>query len=143
MPESFSNRLSSQYAKPTHLMKSPTNSLSRRKLLTAGGIAAALSLMVTNPVSGGVVQAQEDQILAKLAHARFKKKPFALRVAPEGQVAKREPKHYKDHDKGKKKAPKAKKHAKHAEEKKPFFEGYRKGKKKEKKEKREKYKEKS
>jgi ATP-dependent RNA helicase DeaD len=64
-----------------------------------------------------------DQILSSLARARFKKRPFAMRVADDA-APRREPKHYKDHDKDKK----AKKRDDRPKEKKPFFEGFKKGK---------------
>jgi ATP-dependent RNA helicase DeaD len=66
-----------------------------------------------------------DQVLTSLARARFKKKPFKLRVAGAEGPPKREPKHYKDADSEKKKP---KKRDGFAKEKKPFFDGFKKGK---------------
>jgi ATP-dependent RNA helicase DeaD len=69
-----------------------------------------------------------DQILKALARARFKKKPFSLRVLDDDRPPRREPKHFKDHEKGDKGKKKAKKRDDFAKEKKPFFEGFKKGK---------------
>ncbi len=76
-----------------------------------------------------------DQILAKLARARYKKKAFGLRVADGDSTPRRKPKREpkfeqkheskpsRDHKKDKKKA-----HDKRPEDKRPFFEGIKKDK---------------
>jgi len=64
-----------------------------------------------------------DQILKAMARARFKKKPFGLRVFDDEAQPRREPKHYKDHATEKKKSKKRDDFK--SDKKKPFFDGFK------------------